>query len=101
MSRLLIAIGFALSATFAEQTLLPKIGLGFLLEKGGALNAGSFLPAGYGLVILITTVTYLWVLIYGMNVGRARLKYAKLAEKDDEKDVEERYKLPNLYARKS
>ena len=100
MSRLLIAFGLALSATFVEQTVLPKIGLGFLLEKAGGPSAGSFLPAGYGLVILITTVTYLWALIYGMSVGKARLEYAELAQKDGEKDVEERYKLPNLYARK-
>lgn len=100
MSRLLIAFGLAFSATFVEQAVLPKIGLGFLLEKTYGINAGTFLPAGYGLVIFITTVTYLWLLMYSMKVGGARNKYAELAKKDGEKDVDERYKLPNLYVRK-
>ena len=33
-----------------------------------------------------------------MKVGAARTKYAELAKKDGEKDVDERYGLPNLYA---
>mmetsp|Transcript_19773 Transcript_19773/g.49188 ORF Transcript_19773/g.49188 Transcript_19773/m.49188 type:complete len:211 (-) Transcript_19773:2054-2686(-) len=98
-SRLANALGLALVATLIEQAVLPKIGLGSLLEKGSSgLTAASFLPTGYGLVIIIVTFTYLWVLMYGMKVGGARSKYAELAEKDGEKDVEARYKLPNLYA---
>ena len=82
-SRLANALGLALVATLIEQAVLPKIGLGSLLEKGSSgLTAASFLPTGYGLVIIIVTFTYLWVLMYGMKVGGARSKYAELAEKD-------------------
>lgn len=98
MSRIAKALALSLTSTLLEQTVLPKIGFGRLLEKGGSV--ASFLPAGYGLVILVTTVTYLWVLMLGMKCGAARTKYIELAEKDGEKEVEERYKLPNLYARK-
>ncbi len=33
-----------------------------------------------------------------MVVGKSRSKYMKMAEEDGEKEVEERYGLPNLYA---
>jgi hypothetical protein len=110
--RIVKAFALALSATFVEQMLLPKIGMGFLLEPGGApFGSGlvepplpltaSFLPCGYGLVILVVTFTYLWVLMVGMGVGAARSKCSALAEKDGEKEVAERYLLPNLYARES
>ena len=42
--------------------------------------------------------TGFWTLAHGFTVGRARTKYAELAKKDGEKDVDERYMLPNLYA---
>jgi len=104
-------MGMALASTLVEQTILPRIGLGFLLEPGGSppwsktpsieptlpLTA-SYLPSGYGLVIAVVTITYLWVMMLGMTVGAARSKYSALAEKDGEKNVVERYQLPNLYA---
>jgi len=106
--RIVKAILLALVSTLLEQTVLPKIGLGFLLEPGGTPTsvlvepplpmAASFLPAGYGLVIAVLTITYLWVLMVGMSVGASRAKYSALAEKDGEKDVAERFQLPNLYA---
>ncbi len=103
MSRLATALALALASTLIEQTIVPKIGLESLLETGAGSgpmpNAAAFLPNGYGLVIFVVTVTYLWVLMVGMKVGMSRSKYAELAEKDGEKDVEARYKLPNLYAR--
>jgi len=111
MSRVANAFLVALACTFVEQTIVPKIGLGFLLEQGGTPpwseipslepplpHAAQFLPAGYGLVIIVVTITYLWVLMVGMGVGSARTKYSALAQKDGEKDVAERYQLPNLYA---
>jgi len=103
----------AIASTFVEQIILPKIGLGFLLEQGGFPPpfgkkttlmepslplAASFLPCGYGLVIMVVSITHLWVLMVGMSVGSARSKYSSLAEKDGEKNVPERYELPNLYA---
>ena len=113
------ALFMALASTFVEQKILPKVGFGFLGEQGGvppsftkaakaATDASaaiqlpmssSFLPCGYGLVVAVVTITYLWLLMTGMSVGAARSKYARLAEKDGEKNVSERYELPNLYAR--
>lgn len=111
------ALFMALASTFVEQKILPKIGFGFLTEQGGvppsftkAAKAAaaaseiplpmssSFLPCGYGLVIAVVTITHLWLLMTGMSVGAARRKYVKLAEKDGEKNVSERYEYPNLYA---
>ncbi|KAK1739164.1 hypothetical protein QTG54_010480 [Skeletonema marinoi] len=42
--------------------------------------------------------TGLWTLAHGFTVGKARIKYATLAKKDGETNVDERYLLPNLYA---
>ena len=113
IDRIAIAIIVALTLTALEQTILPKIGLGFLLEPGGTPPssttvmvepplplAASFLPTGYGLVILVLSATYLWLFVVGLSIGKARTKYSELAEKDGEKDIVERYQLPNLYARK-
>ena len=41
--------------------------------------------------------TGFWTLMHGFKVGKARTTYAELAKKDGEKDVDERYLLPNLY----
>ena len=90
------ALAFALASTFVETKLLPKLGLGFLLESSTILN----LPRGYGFVVLILGITYIWLLVTGISVAQARNKYIKQAEKDGEKDVDERYAYPNLYARK-
>lgn len=111
IDRIAKAIFIALASTFFEQTVLPKTGLGFLTEPGGTPPAitttmvepplpltASYLPAGYGLVILALSATYLWMLLLGISIGSARTKYSELAEKDGEKDVAERYQLPNLYA---
>lgn len=108
LERVIKAILIAIISTLLEQTILPKIGLGFLLEPGGTpISAlvepplpmvASFLPAGYGLVIVVLTITYLWLTVVGMTVGESRAKYIALAEKDGEKNVAERYEIPNLYA---
>eukprot|EP00574_Skeletonema_japonicum_P014643 CAMPEP_0201714214 /NCGR_PEP_ID=MMETSP0593-20130828/796_1 /ASSEMBLY_ACC=CAM_ASM_000672 /TAXON_ID=267983 /ORGANISM="Skeletonema japonicum, Strain CCMP2506" /LENGTH=200 /DNA_ID=CAMNT_0048203479 /DNA_START=91 /DNA_END=693 /DNA_ORIENTATION=+ len=42
--------------------------------------------------------TGLWTLAHGFTIGKARIKYAALAKKDGEPNVDERYLLPNLYA---
>lgn len=73
----------------------------FLETKFGPdLGAGSLgLPRLFGLTPAILTGTSFWVLLHGfLVVGRSRSKYMKLAEEDGEKEVEERYGLPNLYA---
>jgi hypothetical protein len=87
----------ALAATFVEKKVLPLVGSDFLLEPS---TVAPSLPRGFGLTVLILSATYIWILSVGMEVGKARAKYSKLAVKDGEKDVEERYAYPNLYARK-
>ena len=42
--------------------------------------------------------TGFWTLMHGFKVGKARTTYSELAKKDGEKDVDERFLLPNLYA---
>jgi hypothetical protein len=89
------ALFYSLAATFVEKKVLPSIGLSFLQEPTYLFA----LPRSYGLLVLILSVTYLWVLMLGMTVSHSRQKYMSLAEKDGEKDIEERYAYPNLYAR--
>mmetsp|Transcript_15481 Transcript_15481/g.35451 ORF Transcript_15481/g.35451 Transcript_15481/m.35451 type:complete len:210 (+) Transcript_15481:453-1082(+) len=104
LDRLIKAIIIAGASTFVERRILPETGLGFLSlpspPRPGTtpLNSASFLPCGYGLVIVIVAYTYLWLMLTGFTVTGARTRYSELAEKDGEKDVEQRYKLPNLYA---
>ena len=82
-----------------------------LLKCVAAGATGCFLEHKYGggvgnnrhdkLFVLTPAIllgTSFWTLAHGFTVGRARAKYMELAEKDGEKDVKERYGLPNLYA---
>jgi hypothetical protein len=57
------------------------------------------LPKLFGVTPTILTGVSFWALLHGFSVvGKSRSKYMALAKKDGEKDVEERYDLPNLYA---
>jgi hypothetical protein len=47
---------------------------------------------------LILSSVGIFIFTQGMAVGQARKKFMELAKRDGEKDVEERYDLPNLYA---
>jgi len=76
--------------------------VGMLAESKYApvLGAGSLgLPKLFGATPVMLTGMSFWCLTYGFFVvGRGRTKFMELAKKDGEKDVEERYGLPNLYA---
>ena len=74
---------------------LTSASLGGYLELTHAPPCSSKLTA---LTPLILLGTGFWALMHGFAVGAARAKYAELARKDGEKDVDERYLLPNLYA---
>lgn len=52
----------------------------------------------FGWTGLVLTTFGFWTTTHGMVVGKARAKYMEQAKKDGEKDVDERYGLPNLYA---
>lgn len=78
-----------------------------MLIKGGLVAlGGSVLESKYsskderffGLSPLILLGTGFWTVMFGFQVGAARKKAIEAAEKDGEKDVKERYDLPNLYA---
>ena len=55
------------------------------------------LTRAVGVPMLVTSGALFWLTLYGFTVGAARTKFAALAKKDGEKDVDERYALPNLY----
>jgi uncharacterized membrane protein len=60
---------------------------------------GSALGGVVGVTPMLIVGTGFWAVIHGFTVvGKARKKYMELAKKDGEKEVEERYDLPNLYA---
>uniref|UniRef100_A0A6U2YMJ0 Glutathione transferase n=1 Tax=Entomoneis paludosa TaxID=265537 RepID=A0A6U2YMJ0_9STRA len=87
---------------------------GFMIKSFAAAGIGAFVetkygpslqptgPAGLSPLFAATPLVLIGVGFYtltmGMEVGKARNKYMELAKKDGEKEVEERYGLPNLYA---
>jgi hypothetical protein len=77
-------------------------GTGIFLETKYGPSLSSAGPSGmlslYSVTPLILIGTGFWSLAYGMVVGKARAKAIEDAKADGEKDVEERYGLPNLYA---
>ena len=86
---ILASVGFVyLELTYAR--LLP-----FLLVKSALL--GGVVSRAVGVPLLLTCAACFWLTIHGFSVGSARTKYMELARKDGEKDVDNRYSLPNLY----
>jgi len=55
-------------------------------------------PNYFFLTPAIFSVMSMWVITFGMKVGAGRRDAIEAAKKDGEKDVEDRYDLPNLYA---
>ncbi len=69
-------------------------------KYGPALGTGTLgLPALFGATPLLLTSLSFWALVHGfIIVAQSRPKYIKLAKDAGEKEVDERYGLPNLYA---
>lgn len=86
-------LAMVIAGTYAEKRLLPEALADFLNEPSSIAG----LPRAFGLLLLILNVTCFWVMSYGMGVGSQRKKYMEKARKDGEKDVDQRYALPNLY----
>jgi len=63
-------------------------------DTNGPFGLSTFFP----ITPTLLTGLCFWILMYGFKVGAARKKYIALAKKDGEKDIEERYAYPNLYA---
>lgn len=80
-------LGAGLGA-FAESKYSTKI---FAAPEGQVVS-----PLFFATPMVLLGVGF-FSLMHGMNVGKARTRYMEQAKKDGEKDVEERYGLPNLY----
>ena len=73
--------------TYCESTLITP-------NTNGPLGLSSY----FGFTPLIYSLACFWTVGHGFTVvSTARDKYSKLAKADGEKDVDERYGLPNLY----
>jgi len=82
------SLGASLLGAYVETKYGPDLGSGPL-----------GLPTLFGVTPLSLTAISFWSLLHGfLVVGRARSKYIKLAKEAGEKEVDERYALPNLYA---
>jgi MAPEG family len=94
MSHIMVtSMAAGLAGCFLESKYAPAL----LLGLGGVGPTG--LPKAFGFTPIILSGLSFWCLIHGfLVVGASRNKYIQLAEKDGEKEVKERYGLPNLYA---
>jgi hypothetical protein len=81
--------------------------LSMMAKCAGLAITGSVLEAKYApgdnanlffVTPAIFSVMGFWITSFGMKVGSARRKAIEAANKDGEKEVQERYALPNLYA---
>jgi hypothetical protein len=86
----------------------------FLVKSGLFAGIGAYVETKYGSTLVTSTTdgfnplfaatpmiligVGFFSLVHGFAVGSARKKYMDLAKQDGEKDTEERYGLPNLYA---
>ena len=61
---------------------------------GGSTNNNHYHGRCMAITPTILIGTGLWTLMHGFQVGKSRTKYAELAKKDGETDVDERYLLP-------
>jgi hypothetical protein len=93
-----IQLTTTMSATFFLKS-AAAAAVGCVAEKKYASNLGINDEAMFMVTPTILLGVGFWTFVHGMTVvGPARGKYMELAKKDGEKDVEERYGLPNLYA---
>ena len=88
------AIPSALGFAYLEKAVLPSL-LPSLFTPSSLL--GGVVSKACGVPLLLTCGACFWLTLHGFSVGSARTKYMELARKDGEKDVDNRYALPNLY----
>jgi glutathione S-transferase len=80
---------------YAETSVLP---LNFKWAYEGS-KAFSFLPKAFAFVIVVNIVaTSIVLILLGMKVSSARTICRDKAQKDGDKDAEERFSYPKLYA---
>jgi glutathione S-transferase len=95
-------------AVFVAQNIAPIIGLmaaeKFVLRDKvpqiyKTSSVLSVLPRGYGAVIIVNLMLSGFLLIYlGTKVGAARSTYKEKALKEGDKDAEDRFSYPKMYA---
>jgi len=90
------AIGTTVAGAYCETNFLSSFSSSATLSRSDGTTSVSVSPF-FGLTPLILSGLGFWAFAYGMNVGVARNKAMEAAKKDGEKDVKERYDLPNLY----
>lgn len=79
----------------AEHTILPSK-LPLLYEASDKI---AFLSKGFSAVIIVNIMVTSFVMVYlGLKVAKARTTYKEKALKDGDKDAEERFSYPKLYA---
>ncbi len=83
-----MGIAAAVGFTWLEATQLPTLVPALF---GPPLIAG--VPKAFGITLLVLVLSAFWLTLHGFSVGAARKKYAELAKKDGEKDVDKRYNL--------
>jgi len=95
MSHIMVgSLAAGLAGTFLES----KFSLASVVGLGGT-SSTTGLPQAFGMTPVILSGMSFWILMHGfVVVNNARKKYSALAEKDGEKDVNERFGYPNLYA---
>ena len=89
-----VAIPSALGFVYLESTVLPAL-IPWLFEASPLLSGA--VPRAAGVPLLLLCAACLWLTMHGFSVGAARAVYMELARKDGEKDVDNRFSLPNLY----
>ena len=82
----------AFGGSYVENKILPDL-LPSLFEASNIYG----MPKAAGLVVGALSVSLMWATMYGFKVGGKRKHYREKARKDGEKDVDQRYMLPNLY----
>lgn len=90
----LFFLGKAISVTLTGAYLETR----FVPATLSSSNPPLGLSPWFGLAPGILTFVGFWAFTHGLSVGRARQKAIEDAKKDGEKEVDERYGLPNLYA---
>jgi len=95
MSLLTYSFSAGAVLVFLEEKFLKKY-LSYLYEQSEKLNS---IPRGYGLVIAINVVVGgFTIMSLGFRVAKARSVFIEKAKATGDKDAEERFSYPKLYA---
>jgi hypothetical protein len=96
-SFLAIGAGGAGILAMLETKFAPKFTTSSSHSSNGNSSTSWMNPLFFATPLILSSVA-MFILTQGMAVGSARKKYMDLAKQAGEKDVDERYDLPNLYA---